>query len=128
MTTADVGSTGPSSCLCKGDFKRKTGTQICIQCDTGERFVAANDDEGVCTECAAGLYQDETEHLLEDCKPCPIGTYRTEQGGKPLMYSIPVDQLNATANFFYQLHIHHLIFDEQGTRLISVRSALPMAR
>ena len=86
MTTADVGSTGQSLCLCKGDFKRQTGTEICIQCGTGERFVVNTDNaaEGVCTECAAGLYQDATAHLLEGCESCPIGTYRTEEGGMSL--------------------------------------------
>ena len=83
MTTADVARTSQSDCVCTGSFKRETGTQNCIQCDTGERFAVDMSDasQGVCSDCAAGLYQDATAHLLPGCLSCPIGKYRTEAGG-----------------------------------------------
>lgn len=84
MTTANVGSTASTDCKCLGNYKRKSGTQECIRCGLGEKFVVDTDnlEEGVCEDCPAGYYQENSDHLSPACVLCPADTYRVEAGGK----------------------------------------------
>ena len=50
---------------------RQCGT---VECDPGQ----FNMGGGVCVDCAAGTFQDETGQL--SCDPCPSGTFQDELG------------------------------------------------
>jgi hypothetical protein len=67
----------PTKCLnCKIGYTSKGGASTCDKCGEG----SYGSEDGVCTECPTGYYQDVKGEL--NCAACPIDTYLTETGKK----------------------------------------------
>ncbi|XP_045124302.1 sushi, von Willebrand factor type A, EGF and pentraxin domain-containing protein 1-like isoform X1 [Portunus trituberculatus] len=57
----------------------------CLHCPAG---TYAPQNEGMCSPCKRGFYQDESRQ--GSCKQCPPGTYTRHEGSKALLDCVPV--------------------------------------